>query len=150
MQAMRASSALTWLCVCVAVFAGSVAGGRVSAPTPRPRAMAASSSCAGLPGTWVGYTGNVAIGDAYTLAWQVAYPPGYFTAVYVTVGGSWTLGQGILSSDNTTVAMSFDSGVSVTGKVTDACTTILWDNGSAWRKTTATPKKVLPCAPSHM
>lgn len=47
-----------------------------------------------------------------------------------------------MAPDNATATIVFDNGYQLNGTVSDGCTTIQWDNDSAWRRTVAQPKKV--------
>jgi hypothetical protein len=103
-----------------------------------------SATCDALSGTWTGFVGSQPLFDSYELKLRGAFfPQGSFTSVYI--GGTvptWTIGFGQLSADNTTVSLTFDNGVALTGTVSDDCTTMTWENGSSWSKSTAVPKTV--------
>ena len=120
------------------------------APSETPL-TATAASCADFPGVWTGFMGTSPLYDAYQLQWRGGtYPAGSFSAVYVEGLQGWTLGQGVVSADNSTATISFDTGVTLQGKITDGCSTIMWDNNSAWRKTSALPKTVYMVAMNHL
>lgn len=122
------------------------------APSAAPKPAAASQQdCSALPGTWTGFVGNNALFDLYELEFRGgAYPADSFTSVYVSSSPGWSLGQGQLSADNSSAVITFDTGVTLHGNVSDGCTTIMWDNDSSWRKTTAGPKKVHMVFMNHL
>lgn len=133
----------------------SSAAGAVSKKRAPPHAVhlttTVAASCDGLPGVWTGYVGGLPLGDSYQLAWRdPAYPAGSFTSIYIAGGPSWTLGFGQLTADNASAVLELDTGGTLHGNVTDNCTTLAWDNGSAWRKTSALPKHVHLVAMSHL
>lgn len=115
-----------------------------------PRKLQSGSSCANLPGVWTGFMPPTnPLYDSYELAWLNA-SAGMFTAVYVGGGQGWTLAEGQLSSDNSTVVLSLDAGGVLHGNVSDDCSTMMWDNDSAWRKTATLPKRVHVVAMNHL
>lgn len=91
-----------------------------------------STVCNSIPGTWTGFLPQP-LYDEYQLDWTPDLGAGAFSAVAIR-GGGWTLGQGFISADNTTATIVFDTGVSLSGNVTDGCTTIMWNNTSIWRQ----------------
>ena len=97
-----------------------------------PRTRASASCDATIPGSWTGFEGGRALGDLYALAWAQPAAPGAWTATMIK-GGGWGVGRAQLAPDNATVAIAFDSGVNLTGTVTDGCATIAWDNDSVWK-----------------
>lgn len=104
---------------------------KLNAPT-RPRAAASASCDPTIPGQWTGFEGGRALGDLYALAWSVPAASGAWTATMLK-GGGWNVGKAQLAPDNATVSIAFDSGVNLTGAVTDGCATISWDNDSVWK-----------------
>lgn len=116
---------------------------------PLPRGKAGGSCDASVPGTWTGFEGVTPLYDEYELLWRgPSFPAGAFTSTFVSGGGGWGLGEGQLSADNSTATISFDTGISLHGNVTDGCTTISWDNGSSWRK--SLKKRVHVVAMNHL
>jgi hypothetical protein len=110
-----------------------------SSPSP-------STSCATLPGVWTGFVNGVPLYDEYDLQFEAGAAPGAFTAVMIrctgcaggALGEGWTLGEGQLSADNRTAVIAFDGGPTLHGNVSEDCSTILWDNNSAWQETSPT------------
>jgi hypothetical protein len=86
-----------------------------------------------IPGQWTGFEGpdSHPLGDLYALSWSVPAAPGAWTATMIQ-GGGWGVGHAQLSPDNTTVTIAFDSGVNLTGNVSNKCSQIDWDNDSRW------------------
>jgi hypothetical protein len=108
-------------------------------------------NCANLPGTWTGFMGSTALFDNYVVDFRGgSYPAGSFTAAYVS-SPSWSLGIGQLSADNGTATVYLDSlDNSLTGTVSTDCSSIVWDNGSSWRKTSTLPKRVHMVSMNHL
>jgi hypothetical protein len=118
------------------------------APAPGPYAAAAAAaaaapragspgSCAGLPGVWTGFVGVRPLYDEYSLGFPSGGPPGAFTAVVLRPapdGEGWTFGAGQLGAGNTTVTLTLDNGLTLTGNVSADCGTLFWDNGSSWAR----------------
>jgi hypothetical protein len=98
-------------------------------------------TCDGLPGVWTGFVGGGTnpqpLYDEYDLQYESSAPPGEFTAVVIRPAGpmGWTLGKGQLSADNKSCTIAFDTGLILQGTINDACTGIVWDNGSSWGRT---------------
>lgn len=156
-RAGRASLVRVCASACVVgtmLLASARAASLRRAPTrSAPRRTQASSDCGSLPGVWTGFEGSTPLYDSYQLSWRPggAYPVGAFSAVYIQGSApGWTLGEGQLGAGNGTATIAFDSGVTLSGTVSDACSTIVWDNGSSWRKTTALPKKVHMVFMNHL
>ena len=92
---------------------------------------------------WTGFVNGVPLYDEYDLAFEAGAAPGAFTAVMIrctgcdggALGEGWTLGEGQLSADNRTAVIVFDGGPTLHGNVSEDCSTILWDNNSAWQET---------------
>jgi hypothetical protein len=97
--------------------------------------FAAAVTCdATIPGTWTGFSPpGHGLGDSYALTWASPAAPGAWTATMLS-GGGWGVGRGQFAADNMTTTIAFDSGVNLTGSVTDGCATITWDNDSVWEK----------------
>lgn len=120
----------------------------------RPAKAEAGQDCFNFAGVYTGYEGSSAIGDAYRLSWR---GPAFntdgstaFSAMYITPA-SWSLGLGLISPDNTTVSINLDGGrVLLNGTLADNCTTIYWDNDTAWKKTLAMPKRVHMISMNHL
>ena len=115
-------------------------------------AVPAEGPCDDLPGIWTGFVGSRALNDSYSLQWRdAAYPPGSFSALYNMEPPSWVFGAGTLSAGNSTAVLVLDGGrVTLTGNVSDGCSTIVWDNGSSWRKATAMAKTVHLLSIAHL
>ena len=92
------------------------------------------NTCETLPGTWTGFEGTTPLYDEYELEWTSGFPPGVFTSVIIR-GSGWSLGQGqVFSNDTLKVTIQFDTGLVLNGSRSENCHTIVWDNGSTWKK----------------
>lgn len=90
-----------------------------------------------IPGYWTGFFPGP-LGDEYKLSWAAS--PGAWTAVYINpIPGGWKNATGQFSSDNTTVAVFFDTGLNLTGSVDTSCAAITWDNDSMWKAVPPVP-----------
>ena len=124
-----------------AAGAGTTTATRARGALGRARVPAAgggsgATSCATLPGVWTGFVKGAPLFDEYDLAFEAGAAPGAFTAVVIRgAGDGWTLGQGQLSADNRTATITFDTGTTLAGNVSEDCSTILWDNDTAWQET---------------
>ena len=80
---------------------------------------------------------RVPLYDEYYLAFEAGAAPGAFSAVNVrpSAPGGWTLGKGQLSPDNATLAITFDTGLTLRGNVSGDCTVLAFENGSQWKET---------------
>lgn len=68
--------------------------------------------------------------DLYELVPRDDVPGGFSALIVETPSPSWSLGLGVLT--NSSVAITFNTGVALSGSLDAACGTISWNNTSQW------------------
>lgn len=114
-------------------------------PPPKCAPRSLDSTCDSFAGAWTGLlNSNTPLLDEYSLS--LASPPapvGAFVCAMVhTSGPSWSNCTGLLARDNSTVNITFNTGLAMSGIVAPGCQTIVWDNGSIWQRYVQLPIRI--------